>query len=155
MYFETTRDNRALYEMTTQEQPIKVVVTKMGLDGHDRGVKIVARALRDSGMEVVYLGMRLSNEAIVAATLDEDADVLGLSILSGAHMRLVPKLIDALKLRDMFGQVLLVVGGTIPPADVEPLQQIGVDGVFPVGSFTQEITQFITERVKGIRPLSG
>ena len=134
--------------MTTQHTPIKVVVTKMGLDGHDRGVKIVARALRDSGMEVVYLGMRLSNEAIVAATLDEDADVLGLSLLSGAHMRLVPKLIDALKERDMLGQVLIVVGGTIPPADVEPLQRMGVDGVFPVGSFTEDIAKFITDRVR-------
>ena len=134
--------------MNQREVPIKVMVAKIGLDGHDRGVKVVARALRDAGMEVLYLGMRLSSDAIARAALDEDVDVVGISVLSGAHMRLMPKLIDTFKTHGITDDVLLIVGGTIPDQDVEPLQQMGVDGVFPVGTFTDTMVEFIRERAR-------
>ena len=136
--------------MTTQSQHrnIKVLLAKMGLDGHDRGIKVIARAFRDAGMEVVYLGMRVTTDQIAQATLQEDADVVGVSILSGAHMRLVPRLAAALTERGIMDDVLLLVGGTIPDQDVEPLQQIGVQGVFPVGTFTAEMVEFIQANVK-------
>ena len=139
--------------MTRREVPIKVMVAKIGLDGHDRGIKVIARALRDSGMEVLYLGMRLTNETIAKAAQDEDVDVIGVSILSGAHMRLIPKLVDTLKPQGVLDDVLLIVGGTIPDKDVEPLHEMGVDGVFPVGSFTKSMVRFIRERVP--RPSSS
>ena len=135
-------------EMTQRSVPIKVMVAKIGLDGHDRGVKVISRALRDAGMEVLYLGMRLTDEAIAKAAQDEDVDVVGISILSGAHMRLMPRLIDALKARGISDDVLLLVGGTIPEQDVEPLHQMGVSGVFPVGSFTETMVEFIRDRVR-------
>ena len=133
--------------MTTSGLPIKVVVAKIGLDGHDRGIKIIARSLRDEGMEVVYLGMRLTAEQVAAAAVEEDADVVGISLLSGAHLRLIPKLVDALKAQELHGRVLLVAGGTIPDKDVEPLRQMGVDGVFPVGTPMAEIADFIKQGV--------
>ena len=120
----------------------KILLAKLGLDGHDRGVKIIARAFRDAGMEVVYLGMRVTPDQVAQAALQEDADVVGISILSGAHMRLIPRLIQALKERDA-GDVVLLVGGTIPEDDVEPLHDMGVQGVFPVGTFTQTMIDFI------------
>ena len=126
---------------------IRVVVAKPGLDGHDRGAKVVARALRDAGMEVLYLGMRLTGEAIAKAARDEDVDVVGISILSGAHMRLIPRLTQALKDRDA-GDVILLVGGTIPEDDVEPLHDMGVQGVFPVGTFTQTMIDFINSSLE-------
>ena len=128
--------------------PIRVVLAKLGLDGHDRGAKIIARALRDAGMEVLYLGMRLTGEAIARAAQDEDVDVVGISFLSGAHMRLMPKLVDTFKTHGILDDVLLIVGGTIPDKDVEPLRQMGVDGVFPVGTFTEPMIQFIRARVR-------
>ena len=134
--------------MTPSCVPTKVVVAKMGLDGHDRGIKVIARALRDEGMEVVYLGMRLTADQIAAAAVEEDADVLGVSLLSGAHLRLIPKLVDALKAEDIHGRVLLVVGGTIPDKDAEPLRQMGVDGVFPVGATMGSIADFIKQGVR-------
>ena len=134
--------------MTTPRLPIKVVVAKIGLDGHDRGIKIIARSLRDEGMEVVYLGMRLTGEQVAAAAAEEDADVVGVSLLSGAHLRLIPKLVDALKAQDLHGRVLLVAGGTIPDKDVEPLRQMGVDGVFPVGTPMSTIADFIKQGVR-------
>ena len=134
--------------MTTPGLPIKVVVAKIGLDGHDRGIKIIARSLRDEGMEVVYLGMRLTGEQVAAAAAEEDADVVGISLLSGAHLRLIPKLVDALKAQELHGRVLLVAGGTIPDKDVEPLRQMGVDGVFPVGTPMAEIADFIKQGVR-------
>ena len=134
--------------MTQREVPIKVLVAKIGLDGHDRGIKIIARALRDAGMEVLYLGMRLTREAIAKAAQDEDVDVVGISVRSGAHMRLMPKLVDTFKTHGILDDVLLIVGGTIPDKDVEPLQQMGVDGVFPVGTFTETMIQFIRDRVR-------
>jgi methylmalonyl-CoA mutase C-terminal domain/subunit len=130
-----------------QGTQIKVVLAKLGLDGHDRGVKIVARAFRDAGMEVVYMGMRVTPEQVAQTALQEDADAVGISVLSGAHMRLMPNLTRALEDRELLGDVLLLVGGTIPQKDVEPLQALGVDGVFPVGTFTQELVDFIKENV--------
>ena len=128
--------------------PPKVLLAKMGLDGHDRGVKVIARAMRDAGMEVVYIGMRVTADQIAQTALQEDADVLGISILSGAHMRLMPRLTAALEQRGLAlssdgDGVLLLVGGTIPEDDVAPLQEMGVHGVFPVGSFTSDMINFI------------
>ena len=132
--------------------PPRVLLAKLGLDGHDRGVKVIARALRDAGMEVVYLGMRVTVDQVAAAAAQEDVDVVGISILSGAHMRLIPRLADALQrhgLRsgDADDGVMLLVGGTIPDGDVEPLQAMGVDGVFPVGSFTGQMVDFIRDNL--------
>ena len=115
----------------------------MGLDGHDRGVKVIARAMRDAGLEVVYMGMRVTADQIAQTALQEDADVVGISILSGAHMRLMPRLTQALDDRGLQGEVLLLVGGTIPEDDVTPLQEMGIHGVFPVGSFTSDMIDFI------------
>ena len=132
--------------------PPRVLLAKLGLDGHDRGVKVIARALRDAGMEVVYLGMRVTADQVAAAAAQEDVDVVGISILSGAHLRLMPRMVEALErhgLRegDAGERPMLLVGGTIPDGDVEPLQRIGVDGVFPVGSFTGEMVDFIRQRL--------
>ena len=125
----------------------KILLAKLGLAGHDRGVKIIARAFRDAGMEVVYLGMRVTPDQVAQAALQEDADVVGISILSGAHMRLIPRLTQALKDRDA-GDVILLVGGTIPEDDVEPLHDMGVQGVFPVGTFTQTMIDFINSSLE-------
>lgn len=131
-----------------QQTPPKVLLAKMGLDGHDRGVKVIARAMRDAGMEVVYMGMRVTADQIAQTALQEDADVLGVSILSGAHMRLMPRLTSALDERGLSGDVLLLVGGTIPEDDVAPLREMGVHGVFPVGSFTTEMIDFINANLR-------
>ncbi len=121
---------------------IRVVVAKPGLDGHDRGAKIIARALRDAGMEVIYTGLHQTPEQIVETVLQEDADAVGLSILSGAHMTLVPKVIELLKAQDA-GDVVVTVGGTIPADDIPELKELGVAEVFTPGSSTQEIIDFI------------
>ena len=131
-----------------QQPPPKVLLAKMGLDGHDRGVKVIARAMRNAGMEVVYMGMRVTADQIAQTALQEDADVLGISILSGAHMRLMPRLTAALDERGLSGEVLLLVGGTIPEDDVASLQEMGIDGVFPVGSFTSEMIDFIFANIR-------
>ena len=131
-----------------RQTPPKVLLAKMGLDGHDRGVKVIARAMRDAGFEVVYMGMRVTADQIAQTALQEDADVLGISILSGAHMRLMPRLTNALTERGLKGDVLLLVGGTIPEDDVEPLREMGVQGVFPVGSFTTDMIDFINTNVQ-------
>ena len=131
----------------TQQPPPKVLLAKLGLDGHDRGVKVIARAMRDAGIEVVYMGMRVTADQVAQTALQEDADVVGVSILSGAHMRLMPRLTKALDDRGLTGEVLLLVGGTIPEDDVEPLREIGIHGVFPVGSFTSEMIDFIFTNV--------
>ena len=128
--------------------PPRVLLAKLGLDGHDRGVKVIARALRDAGMEVVYLGMRVTVDQVAAAAAQEDVDVVGISILSGAHMRLMPRMVDALERHGLRGNstednVMLLVGGTIPDGDVQPLREAGVDGVFPVGTFTGQMVEFI------------
>ncbi len=126
---------------------IRVVIAKPGLDGHDRGAKVIARALRDAGMEVIYTGLRQTPEQIVAAALQEDADVIGLSILSGAHMHICPRLMDLLKEKGL-EDVLVVVGGIIPDVDIPKLQAAGVKGIFLPGTPMQEIITFITEHVR-------
>ena len=121
---------------------IRVLVAKPGLDGHDRGAKIIARALRDAGMEVIYTGIRQTPEMIVEAALQEDVDVIGLSILSGAHMELFPAIFQGLRDRSM-DDVLVVAGGIIPEVDRQALEDMGVAGVFGPGSPTSEIAGFI------------
>jgi methylmalonyl-CoA mutase C-terminal domain/subunit len=133
--------------MAIQRKVTKVLLAKIGLDGHDRGVKVIARALRDAGMEVVYMGMRLTPEQVAAAALQEDVDVVGISILSGAHMRLIPRLARALDDQGQ-GDVVLLVGGTIPDKDVQPLMESGVDAVFPVGTFTSAIVDYVRSHTK-------
>ena len=133
--------------MAAPSANIKVLLAKLGLDGHDRGVKVIARAMRDAGMEVVYMGMRVTPDQVAQTALQEDVDVVGISILSGAHMRLIPRLTKALQERGIAEDVVLIVGGTIPEDDVDPLHEMGVQGVFPVGSFTTSMTDFITENV--------
>jgi methylmalonyl-CoA mutase C-terminal domain/subunit len=125
---------------------IRVVVAKPGLDGHDRGAKIIARALRDAGMEVIYTGLHQTPEQIAETVLQEDADAVGLSILSGAHMTLVPRVVDLLKEQGA-EEVIVTVGGTIPSDDVPELKQLGVDEVFTPGSSTQSIIDYIREAV--------
>jgi methylmalonyl-CoA mutase C-terminal domain/subunit len=121
---------------------IRVVVAKPGLDGHDRGAKIIARALRDAGMEVIYTGLHQTPEQIVETVLQEDADAVGLSILSGAHMTLVPKVVELLDGQEA-GDVVVTVGGTIPADDIPELKKLGVSEVFTPGSPTQDIVDFI------------
>jgi methylmalonyl-CoA mutase C-terminal domain/subunit len=124
------------------DRKIRVVVAKPGLDGHDRGAKIIARALRDAGMEVIYTGLHQTPEQIVETVLQEDADAVGLSILSGAHMTLVPRIVELLKEQDA-DDVLVTVGGTIPAQDIPELKELGVAEVFTPGAGTQEIIDFI------------
>ena len=126
---------------------IRVVVAKPGLDGHDRGAKIIARALRDAGMEVIYTGLRQTPEQIVETVIQEDADAVGLSILSGAHMTLVPRIVELLKEQGV-DDVLLTVGGTIPSDDIGPLKELGVAEVFTPGAPTQDIIEFIQGAVR-------
>jgi len=120
------------------DRKIRVVIAKPGLDGHDRGAKIIARALRDAGMEVVYTGLHQTPEQIVETAIQEDADAVGISILSGAHMTLVPRILDGLK-ENGAEDVLVVVGGTIPDGDVRALRDLGVAAVFSVGSGLHEV----------------
>jgi len=125
---------------------IRVLVAKPGLDGHDRGAKVVARALRDAGMEVIYTGLRQTPEQIVEAALQEDVDCVGLSILSGAHMTLVPRVIELLR-KNKAEEILIAVGGIIPDEDVTQLKKMGVSEVFGPGTTTQEIITFIESHV--------
>jgi methylmalonyl-CoA mutase C-terminal domain/subunit len=125
----------------------RVVIAKPGLDGHDRGAKVIARALRDAGMEVIYMGLRQSPEQIVAAALQEDADVIGLSILSGAHMHICPRLMALLREKEL-SHMIVLVGGIIPDVDVPKLKAMGVAGVFLPGQPMQDIIDFINERVR-------
>jgi len=128
------------------EKKIRVLVAKPGLDGHDRGAKVVARALRDAGMEVIYTGLRQTPEMIVEAAIQEDVDVVGLSILSGAHMTLVPRVVNLLRDSGV-DDVLVVVGGIIPDEDVPALNEIGVRGIFGPGTPTQDIVEFIRREI--------
>ncbi|MGC2402119.1 MAG: cobalamin B12-binding domain-containing protein [Acidobacteriaceae bacterium] len=127
--------------------PIRVLVAKPGLDGHDRGAKVIARALRDAGMEVIYTGLRQTPEMIVNAAVQEDVDCIGLSILSGAHNVLVPRVLGLLKERDA-GDILVVLGGTIPGQDIAPLKAQGVAEVFGPGTSLESIVTLIRSRVK-------
>ena len=129
------------------DRKIRVLVAKPGLDGHDRGAKVIARALRDAGMEVIYTGLRQTAEMIVNASLQEDVDVIGLSILSGAHNAIVPRVMDLLRQNQM-DDVLLVVGGIIPDQDVDGLKKLGVAAVFQPGTPMDEIISFIRANVK-------
>jgi methylmalonyl-CoA mutase, C-terminal domain len=126
---------------------IRVVIAKPGLDGHDRGAKVIARALRDAGMEVIYTGLRQTPEQIVGAALQEDADAIGLSILSGAHMHICPKVMDLLKARGL-EDVIVVIGGIIPDVDIPRLQAMGIKGIFLPGTPMQEIIDFISANVR-------
>ncbi|MDH4102800.1 MAG: cobalamin B12-binding domain-containing protein [Thermoleophilia bacterium] len=121
---------------------IRVVIAKPGLDGHDRGAKIIARALRDAGMEVIYTGLHQTPEQIVETAIQEDADAVGVSILSGAHMTLVPRIVDGLRANGA-DDVLVVVGGTVPPDDADELKALGVAEVFGPGATTSEIVDFL------------
>ena len=133
--------------MNTLNRPLRVLVAKVGLDGHDRGAKVIATALRDAGMEVIYTGLRQTPEMVVNAALQEDVDAIGISILSGAHMTVFPKVIELMKERRM-NDVLLTGGGIIPEDDMKSLQEMGVGRLFAPGTPTQEIASYITEWVK-------
>jgi methylmalonyl-CoA mutase C-terminal domain/subunit len=126
---------------------IRVVIAKPGLDGHDRGAKVIARALRDAGMEVIYTGLRQTPEQIVAAALQEDAQVIGLSILSGAHMHICPRVMELLRENDLSG-ILVVVGGIIPDVDIPKLNDIGITGIFLPGTPMQQIVDFIRQHAR-------
>jgi len=129
------------------KQKIRVLVAKAGLDGHDRGAKVVARALRDAGMEVIYTGLRQTPEMIAEAALQEDVDVVGLSVLSGAHMALLPRVVELLRENGM-EDVLVVAGGIIPDEDVASLKEAGVQGIFGPGTLTEDIVTFIQGHVR-------
>ena len=130
---------------------IRVVIAKPGLDGHDRGAKVIARALRDAGMEVIYTGLRQTPEQIVSAALQEDADVIGLSILSGAHTHICPRLMQLVREKRL-DDLLVLVGGIIPNVDLPALREMGISGVFQSGTPMQEIIDFIQHHV---RPPAG
>ena len=133
------------------ERKIRVVIAKPGLDGHDRGAKVIARALRDAGMEVIYTGLRQTPEQVAQAALQEDADIIGLSILSGAHMVLVPRLLELLREKKIADRVKVLVGGIIPDADIAALKKAGVAEIFQPGASTQQIIDFIHKAVPSQR----
>ena len=132
------------------EKKIRVLVAKPGLDSHDRGAKVVARALRDAGMEVIYTGLRQTPEQIVETVLQEDVDVLGLSILSGAHMTHFPKIMNLMKQKDL-KDVLVFAGGIIPEEDIEPLQKLGIREIFGPGTPTETVIDFVKKNVQKSR----
>ena len=129
------------------DKPLRVLVGKIGLDGHDRGAKVVAQALRDAGMEVIYTGLRQTPEQIVEAALQEDVQVIGLSILSGAHMQLLPPVLEMLREQDS-SDIIVIVGGIIPKEDITYLKENGVAEVFTPGSTTEEIISFVKKKVE-------
>jgi methylmalonyl-CoA mutase C-terminal domain/subunit len=133
--------------MAIKERKIRVLVAKPGLDGHDRGAKVVARALRDAGMEVIYTGLRQTPEQIVNAALQEDVDAIGMSILSGAHNTIVPRVMEMLKANKL-DDILVVVGGIIPEQDVSYMKSLGVAAVFLPGTSTEDTIKFIQENVR-------
>ncbi len=135
----------------SQDRPIRVLVAKVGLDGHDRGAKVIATALRDAGMEVIYTGLRQTPEMVVNAALQEDVDAIGISILSGAHMTIFPKIIGLMKEKGL-NDVLLTGGGIIPEADMQSLNDMGVGKLFAPGSPMQEIVDYIQQWVREKRP---
>jgi methylmalonyl-CoA mutase C-terminal domain/subunit len=139
-------DTETAEDRPATDRKIRVVVAKPGLDGHDRGAKIIARALRDAGMEVIYTGLHQTPEQIVETVIQEDADAVGLSILSGAHMTLVPRIATLLSEQGV-DDVVLVVGGTIPADDIPELKRLGVSEIFTPGSPVQEIIDFIEKSV--------
>ncbi len=134
--------------MAESARPIRVLVAKPGLDGHDRGAKVIARALRDAGMEVIYTGIRQTPQMIVETALQEDVDVVGLSVLSGAHMTLFPQIVQGLAERGM-SDVLVVAGGIIPEGDRGPLLEQGISALFGPGASTQDIVSYIEQAMAG------
>jgi len=136
-----------MQENDLSARPIRVLVGKPGLDGHDRGAKVIARALRDSGMEVIYTGIRQSPQMIAQAASQEDVDVIGMSILSGAHLEILPEIMSLLKDQGM-DDVIVVVGGIIPEVDRQPLKDLGIAEVFGPGTTTGSIVEFIQEKIK-------
>jgi len=130
-----------------RKKKIKVLVTKVGLDGHDRGIKVVASLLKEAGMEVIYLGMYQMPESIVRAAIDEDVDVIGVSYLSGEHLIFTPRIVDEMK-KNGLDDVLLIAGGTFPVEDIPVLEEMGIDKVFRAGSLTETIIQYIEENVE-------
>ena len=132
--------------MGSTDQPIRVVVAKVGLDGHDRGVRVVARALQEAGMEVIYLGLRQTPEMVAEAALQEDADAVGVSILSAAHMTIFPRVVQELRSRGL-DRVLVTGGGIIPPEDIEELYRLGVGRLFEPGTPTDEFVEYLREEV--------
>jgi methylmalonyl-CoA mutase C-terminal domain/subunit len=144
----------AAMEASVGQRKIRVVVAKPGLDGHDRGAKIIARALRDAGMEVIYTGLHQTPEQIVATVIQEDADAVGISILSGAHMTLIPRIMELLQ-EEGVDDVVVTVGGTIPADDIDQLKQLGVAEVFTPGASAQDSIDFIRRAVEERRGPSG
>lgn len=140
----------AVEEETPVADTIRVVVAKVGLDGHDRGAKIIARALRDAGMEVIYTGLHQTPEQVVEATIQEDADAIGVSILSGAHMTLMPRIVELLEENDA-KDVLLFCGGTIPKKDIESLKELGVGEVFTPGTPTGRAVDYLRQALPAAR----
>ncbi|WP_336022076.1 cobalamin B12-binding domain-containing protein [Halobellus salinisoli] len=134
-------------EQGWRNRPIRCLIAKVGLDGHDRGAHVISRAFRDAGFEVVYSGLHRAPEEVVQAAVQEDVDVLGLSILSGAHNTLVPAVIEGLKSYDAFEDTLIIVGGIIPEEDRERLHEMGVDAVFGPGTPMEETIEFVRENV--------
>jgi len=132
--------------MTTDEK-IRVVVAKPGLDGHDRGAKVIARAFRDAGFEVIYTGLRQTPEQVVSAALQEDADVVGLSVLSGAHMTLCPRIMELMK-KEGLDDVLVIVGGIIPDQDISKLKGYGIAEIFQPGASTEDIVTYVRQHVR-------
>jgi methylmalonyl-CoA mutase, C-terminal domain len=141
-------------EASTGQRKIRVVVAKPGLDGHDRGAKIIARALRDAGMEVIYTGLHQTPEQIVATVIQEDADAVGISILSGAHMTLIPRIMELLRAEGV-DDVVVTVGGTIPAEDIAELKELGVAEVFTPGAPAQDSIDFIRRAVEDRRAPAG
>lgn len=133
------------------ERTYRILIAKPGLDGHDRGAKVIARALRDAGMEVIYLGLRQTPEMIAEAALQEDADAVGLSILSGAHMTLLPRVIELLQ-QNGLDDVMVFAGGIIPDEDVPALKEIGVRGIFGPGTSTEQVVSFVREQLGSASP---
>jgi methylmalonyl-CoA mutase, C-terminal domain len=142
---QATTDTAA--DKPESRRKIRVVVAKPGLDGHDRGAKIIARALRDAGMEVIYTGLHQTPEQIAETVIQEDADAVGLSILSGAHMTLVPRVVKLLEEKQA-GDVIVIVGGTIPGDDIPELKKLGIAEVFTPGASTQDIIEFVKSAVR-------
>ena len=129
------------------DEKIRVIVAKPGLDGHDRGAKVIARAFRDAGFEVIYTGLRQTPEQVVNAALQEDADVVGLSVLSGAHMTLCPRIMELMK-KERLDDVLVIIGGIIPDQDIPKLKELGVAAVFQPGASTEDIVAYIRQNVR-------
>ncbi len=130
-----------------RNRKIKVLLSKVGLDGHDRGVKVIASLLKEAGMEVIYLGMYQTEQNIVKAAIDEDVDVIGVSYLSGEHLVFTPKIVEEMKKNDL-DDVLLIAGGTFPPEDIPVMEKMGIDKVFRAGSLTEPIADYIKNNIK-------